>query len=97
VAYVRMPLQTNTVYELKVRVEPVIRSLNGPAEGGRMVEVTVDGEHAFAFHAPDMPDRVYAGLTGYASFNRFYSFAVDGQPEAGNSGKRNTGEENTRP
>jgi len=97
VACARFPLQAGTAYELKVRVEPVVRSRNGPAESGRMVEVTVDGEHTFAFHAPEMPERVTAGLTGYASFNRFYHFAVDGRPEAGLPVSRNTAEGNTHP
>ena len=76
VAYARFPLQAATIYELKVRIEPVVRSKNGPAAEGRMVTVTVDDQHTFAFHAPEMPNSVFVGITGYASFNRFYHFSV---------------------
>ncbi len=79
VAYARFPLEAGTIYEMKVRIEPVARSRNGPADAGRVVVVTVDDKHDFAFHAPEMPDKVYAGITGYASFNRFYHFAITGK------------------
>jgi|GEM_PF-1935068 len=76
VAYARFPLEAKTTYELSVQIEPVARSHNGPATKGCMVHVAVDGQHAFAFHAPDMPAKIYAGIIGYASVNRFYDFNV---------------------
>ena len=76
VAYARFPLEAGTKYDLAVRIEPVARSKNGPAEAGRMVVVTVDGQHSVAFHAPELPDSVYVGIIGYASYNRFYHFSV---------------------
>ncbi len=76
VGYARFPLEAGTAYDLAVRIEPVRRSENGPAQTGRTVMVTVDGQHTFAFHAPEMPDPVYAGVIGYASLNRFYHFSI---------------------
>ncbi len=79
VAYARFPLGAGTPYELKVRIEPVARSRNGPADAGRVVGLSVNDGHVFAFHASNMPDKVYVGITGYASVNRFYDFSVDGE------------------
>lgn len=76
VAYAQFPLQAGTAYDLKVRIEAPRRSRNGPSEEGKMVVVSVGEGNHFAFHAPEMPERVYVGITGYASVNRFYRFSL---------------------
>ncbi len=61
---------------LTVRIENTRHHAGGPAVEGKTIAVQVDGENLFAYHESSLPDRIHAGIIGYGSINRFYSFHV---------------------
>lgn len=75
VAFARFPLEKDTPYDLKVRILRPRQRRGGPATG-RMIEVSVDGKHVFAYHEPSLPETVHVGIIAYASVNRFHSFSA---------------------
>ncbi len=75
-AYARFPLERRVPYRVRVRVEkPLLRS-GAPELEGRVIAVSVDGKHLFAYHEPSIPEEIHVGVIGYASINRFYDFKV---------------------
>ncbi len=76
-AYGRFPLERQTPYELRVRIEDPRERPGRPGKTGKMIVVSVDGENVFAYHEPALPEEIHVGIIGYASINRFYNFRVE--------------------
>lgn len=65
-AFARVPFSPKTKYELKVVLSKV---------EGRQMRMTVEcGNVRFGFEDSDLPESVYAGVTGCEGRNRFYDF-----------------------
>ncbi len=76
-AYGRFPLEKQTPYELRVRIEDPVERAGRPGTAGKMTVASVDGKNIFAYHEPALPEEIHVGIIGCASINRFYSFTVE--------------------
>ena len=72
-AYNKFPLEKNRKYTLAVSIEKI---KDAGVMNGKMLTVTVDGQHEFGCLDDHFPDEFYVGLTGCEGINRFYDFEI---------------------
>jgi hypothetical protein len=73
VAHNKFALDKNRKYNMTVEIKTVKRQ---GVTKGKMIVVSVDGEHEFGVLDDPFPDEFYVGITGCEGLNRFYDFEI---------------------